>query len=264
MAKNWKKQYRYAVCKCHNWIKSLYTDNKHKIANQIQTNKHSIRMRLKKRKKQCLFHSLRFPCLGLLSIPWTLTRLQSHDWAGEESAVRPGALNGAPLKPVLSALPWLGPYNLVHAMVAWTSGREDPGKVTLLQVRWCWGPQLKPLFWECSLLGTSAGSGAPGWDESETEGEVLRGSSSETGLACLLRHVTLLIHSPGSQFPQCQLACHFLLQGIFLTQGSNPSLPHWGQTLYRLSHQGIPKNQSWHETVLPPCGHYLKLQLEHR
>ena len=32
--------------------------------------------------------------------------------------------------------------------------------------------------------------------------------------------------------------CHFLLQGTFLTQGSNPGLPHCRQTLYRLSHQG--------------------------
>ena len=31
---------------------------------------------------------------------------------------------------------------------------------------------------------------------------------------------------------------HFLLQEIFLTQGSNPGLPHCRQTLYRLSHQG--------------------------
>ena len=30
----------------------------------------------------------------------------------------------------------------------------------------------------------------------------------------------------------------FLLQGIFLTQGSNPGLPHCRQTLYCLSHQG--------------------------
>ena len=32
--------------------------------------------------------------------------------------------------------------------------------------------------------------------------------------------------------------CHFLLQGIFPTQGSNPGLPHHRQTLYPLSHQG--------------------------
>ena len=30
--------------------------------------------------------------------------------------------------------------------------------------------------------------------------------------------------------------CHFLLQGILLTQGSNPGLPHCTQTLYCLSH----------------------------
>ena len=31
------------------------------------------------------------------------------------------------------------------------------------------------------------------------------------------------------------------LQGIFLTQGSNPGLPHCRQTLYHLSHQGSPR-----------------------
>ena len=34
------------------------------------------------------------------------------------------------------------------------------------------------------------------------------------------------------------VACHFLLQGIFLTQGLNPGLLHCGQILYCLSHQG--------------------------
>ena len=33
------------------------------------------------------------------------------------------------------------------------------------------------------------------------------------------------------------VGCHFLLQGIFLTQGLNPGLPHCGQALYPLSHQ---------------------------
>ena len=33
---------------------------------------------------------------------------------------------------------------------------------------------------------------------------------------------------------------HFLLQGIFPTQGWNPGLPHCRQTLYRLCHQGSP------------------------
>ena len=34
------------------------------------------------------------------------------------------------------------------------------------------------------------------------------------------------------------VGCHALLQGIFLTQGLNPGLPHCRQILYRLSHQG--------------------------
>ena len=36
------------------------------------------------------------------------------------------------------------------------------------------------------------------------------------------------------------MGCHFLLQGIFLTQESNPGLLHCGQALYPLSHQGSP------------------------
>ena len=43
--------------------------------------------------------------------------------------------------------------------------------------------------------------------------------------------------SPGKN---TAMGCHFLLQRIFPTQGSNPSLPHCRQTLYRLSHQGSP------------------------
>ena len=35
------------------------------------------------------------------------------------------------------------------------------------------------------------------------------------------------------------VGCHFLLQGIFPTQGSNPGLPHCRQILYSLSY---PKN----------------------
>ena len=35
---------------------------------------------------------------------------------------------------------------------------------------------------------------------------------------------------------------HFLLQGVFLTLGLNPGLPHYRQMLYRLSHQGSHLN----------------------
>ena len=36
-----------------------------------------------------------------------------------------------------------------------------------------------------------------------------------------------------------------LLQEIFLTQGSNPGLPHCGRILYQLSHQGSPRILAW-------------------
>ena len=36
------------------------------------------------------------------------------------------------------------------------------------------------------------------------------------------------------------MGCHFLLQGIFPTQGLNPGLLHGRQMLYPLSHQGSP------------------------
>ena len=36
------------------------------------------------------------------------------------------------------------------------------------------------------------------------------------------------------------VGCHFLLQGIFLTQGLNLGILHCRQTLYHLSHQGSP------------------------
>ena len=39
------------------------------------------------------------------------------------------------------------------------------------------------------------------------------------------------------------MGCHFLLQGIFPTQGSNAGLPHYRQTLYHLSHQGSPDDE---------------------
>ena len=38
---------------------------------------------------------------------------------------------------------------------------------------------------------------------------------------------------------------HFLLQGIFLTQGSNPGLPHCRQILYQLSLKGSPRILEW-------------------
>ena len=45
------------------------------------------------------------------------------------------------------------------------------------------------------------------------------------------------------------VGCHFLLQGIFPTQGSNPGLPHCRQTLYHLSHQGKRYSNNFYTIV---------------
>ena len=41
------------------------------------------------------------------------------------------------------------------------------------------------------------------------------------------------------------VGCYTLLQGIFPTQGSNPSLLHCRQILYHLNHQGSPRILQW-------------------
>ena len=69
--------------------------------------------------------------------------------------------------------------------------------------------------------------------ESESESEVMSNSLwphrlQPTRLLCLWDF-------PGNS---TGAGCHFLLQGIFPTQGSNPGLLHCRQMLYHLSHQG--------------------------
>ena len=52
---------------------------------------------------------------------------------------------------------------------------------------------------------------------------------------------TRLLYPWDSPGKNTGVGCHFLLQGIFPTKGSNTGLPHCRQTLYRLSHQGSPR-----------------------
>ena len=68
-------------------------------------------------------------------------------------------------------------------------------------------------------------------------------------LSCIQLFVTLwnVAHqvpcswdSPGKN---TGVGCHFLLQGIFPTQGSSLGLSHFRQILYHLSHQGSPGGQ---------------------
>ena len=51
---------------------------------------------------------------------------------------------------------------------------------------------------------------------------------------CSLPGSSVYGDSPGKNIG---MGCHFLLQGIFPTQGSNPGLLHWRWILYHLSHQ---------------------------
>ena len=75
--------------------------------------------------------------------------------------------------------------------------------------------------------------------QTETESlEVTSGSLKSHGLqpARLLCPWNSPGKSPG-------VGCHFLLQGIFLIQGSNPGLLHCRQILYQLSYYGSPYKQ---------------------
>ena len=53
------------------------------------------------------------------------------------------------------------------------------------------------------------------------------------------------------------VGCHFLLQGIFLTQESNPGLLHCRWILYHLSHQGSPSIQESSIIFIHPEKHIL-------
>ena len=69
---------------------------------------------------------------------------------------------------------------------------------------------------------------------------------SEVAQSCLTLCDRMDCSLPGSLVHgifQARVGCHFLLQGIFPTQGSDPSLPHCRQTLYRLSYQGSPDEE---------------------
>ena len=48
------------------------------------------------------------------------------------------------------------------------------------------------------------------------------------------------------------VGCHFLLQGIFSTQGLNSGLLHCRQILYHLSYQGSPYVLRWRKTNEEP------------
>ena len=84
-----------------------------------------------------------------------------------------------------------------------------------------WETWVRSLGWEDSLE-----------KEMATHSSVLAWKTPWT-VAC-----TKLLHPRDFPDKSIGVSCHFLLQGIFLTQGSNPGLLHCRQMLYRLGHQG--------------------------
>ena len=56
---------------------------------------------------------------------------------------------------------------------------------------------------------------------------------------------TRLPHPWDSPGKNTGVGCHFLLQGIFPTQGSNPGLPRCRQIPYQLSHKVSPRILEW-------------------
>ena len=64
---------------------------------------------------------------------------------------------------------------------------------------------------------------------------LLRNSTGEMNEYFHRKRIFNGIYFPGKS---TGVGCHFLLQGFFLTQGSNLALLHYRQTLYRLSHEG--------------------------
>ena len=86
------------------------------------------------------------------------------------------------------------------------------------------------------------------WTEDYIAWRVIVHSESEVKLlSCVQLFATpwTAAHQPplSMDFPgkNSGLSCRFLLQGIFLTQGSNPGLLYCWQILYHLSHQGRTK-----------------------
>ena len=70
----------------------------------------------------------------------------------------------------------------------------------------------------------------------ESESVVAQGLTLWDPMECSLSGSSVHGIFPGKS---AGVDCHFLRQGIFLTQESNPGLPHCRQMLYRLSHQGV-------------------------
>ena len=95
------------------------------------------------------------------------------------------------------------------------------------------GPTVQHMALGSMLCGRLGGRGA--WVSFVLSPSV-KSDSATTWTAA--RQAPLSVHDSPGKNPG--VGCHAFLQGILLTQGLNPGLPHCWCILYRLSHQGGP------------------------
>ena len=113
------------------------------------------------------------------------------------------------------------------------------GLVTFQHVPLSYLPTLKPPFF--SFVFAKCRSSYPTKSESEVAQSCPTLCDHGDHMDCIR-----LLHPWDFPGKSTRVDCHFLLQGIFPTQGSNPSLLHWRWILYHLSRQGSPKmNIGW-------------------
>ena len=130
----------------------------------------------------------------------------------------------------------------------WTVARQVPPSMGFSrQEYWKWlscpppedlpDPGIEPVSLMSSALGGGFFTTSTAW---ERKGE------SEVAQLCLTlcdpMNCSPLGSSAHGDSPgkKTGVGCHFLLWGIFPTQGLNPGLPNCRQMLYLLSHQGSP------------------------
>ena len=88
----------------------------------------------------------------MISDPWNLHRLESHCWTGVGSRQHGTVVFiKTPLKYALSGWACLGPEFLVPPNDGGTLSSRMRVKSPIIQVSCCWGPQVKPPFWEQPL-----------------------------------------------------------------------------------------------------------------
>ena len=116
---------------------------------------------------------------------------------------------------------WLPTESLIttYIPVSWCVIRESAFILNYAEMKW-----------EASI--TSKGP-CSAWKVKGKALSCVRLFASPWRVAC-----TRLLHPWDFLGKSTGVGCHFFLQEIFPTQGSNRDLPHGKQTLYRLSHKG--------------------------